>query len=84
MHRELALASLFSLTALGAQDPIGLSGLPELARQRSVRQRPKQIEALKPFIVDLELDPRFNWRVIASTVDKVVALGDGIVPVLLE
>jgi tetratricopeptide (TPR) repeat protein len=67
-----------------AQDIRGLTQLAELARERASRQRPRQEAALEPFWVELALDHGLNARVIDSTARKVAALGDGIVPILLE
>jgi len=76
------LASLMAATAVTAQ--VSLKDLPELARQRAERLRPRQIAALEPFWADFALDYRHNASVIDDSVEKAAQLGDSVVPLLLE
>lgn len=76
------LASLLAQTALTAQ--ISLKDIPELARQRAERLRPRQIAALEPFWADFALDYRNNQTVLDDSIEKASKLGDSVVPLLLE
>lgn len=76
------VVSLMAATAVTAQ--VSLKDLPELARQRAERLRPRQIAALEPFWADFALDYRNNASVIDDSVDKAAKLGDSVVPLLLE
>ncbi len=68
---------------LGAQDPdLKLTELPALARARAQRQRPQLEQALAPFLDLLSLDP--DEEDLEDAIAKVVALGDNMVPLLLE
>jgi hypothetical protein len=63
---------------------VGLGDLPALARARSDRLRPAQEEKMRPFWPDLALDYRGSAQFLDQQIAKVVALGDGVVPLLLE
>lgn len=76
------LAGTVLASALTAQ--VSLKELPELARQRAERLRPRQIAALQPFWADFALDYRNNQSVIEDSINKVTELGDSVVPLLLE
>jgi tetratricopeptide (TPR) repeat protein len=74
-----------TLTLLGttlAQMP--LAEVAKLARARAERSLPGQQKALQPFWADLALEYRINQQVLDQRIDEVVALGDGVVPLLLE
>lgn len=76
------LASLLAVTAVTAQ--VSLKDIPELARQRAERLRPRQIAALEPFWADLALDYLDNQSVLDDSIKKASQLGDSVVPLLLE
>jgi len=78
----LLLAILIPLAGLTAQ--VRLQELPELARLRAERLRPKQIAALEPFWADLQLEYRGNQKFLDERIEKVAELGDSVVPLLLE
>ncbi|MEM7198704.1 MAG: hypothetical protein AAF628_00445 [Planctomycetota bacterium] len=81
-------AVLVGLTATGAmaQEPTSLSELAAIAKQRFEEERPRQLEALRGFLADLELsyDTRQNRDYLDKRFEAAAALGDGIVPLLLE
>ncbi len=69
--------------ALSAQ--VSLHDLPALARSRAERLRPAQEQALEPFWADLALDYyRDNAQFLDGRIAQVAALGDSVVPLLLE
>ncbi|HEB52547.1 MAG TPA: hypothetical protein ENI87_04745 [bacterium] len=68
--------------AVGAQ--VSLRDLPEIARQRAERLRPRQIAALEPYWQDLVLDYRENQQYLDGKLAEIAALGDSVVPLLLE
>jgi HEAT repeat protein len=76
------LASLLAVTAVTAQ--VSLKDIPELARQRAERSRPRQIAALEPFWADFALDYLDNQSVLDDSIKKASQLGDSVVPLLLE
>jgi tetratricopeptide (TPR) repeat protein len=81
-----SLALLLASTTLA---PVALAQMPlaevaKVARARAERARPAQEEALKPFWGDLVLDPRENARHLEARITQVAALGDAVVPLLLE
>ena len=80
----LILATSLLAAGLCAQAGIPLRDLPALAKVRAERQRPAQMAALEPFLTDLKTDYRRNSEVLDKTIDKVVALGDAVFPVLVE
>lgn len=80
--RVLVLLSLLFATALPAQ--VALRDLPELAKLRAERQRPRQEAALQPYWRDLSMDYRDNVQFVEQTIAKVTDLGDSVVPLLLE
>lgn len=82
MRPTLLLAVLIPLAGLAAQVP--LADLPELARRRAERLRPKQIAALEPFWADLALEYRSNQQFLDERIAKVAELGDSVVPMLIE
>jgi tetratricopeptide (TPR) repeat protein len=67
---------------LAAQLP--LADLPRVARERAERTRPGQLKALEPYLPDLALDYRMNEQFLEKRIAEVSALGDGLVPLLLE
>jgi tetratricopeptide (TPR) repeat protein len=77
-----ALAVLGLLSAGQAQ--VALSELPALARARAERQRPAQIKALEPFLKNLSLEYKMNQEIVDQAISGAAALGDAIVPLLLE
>jgi len=84
---RLAGCSLLAATVWAAAAPaqgVSLEDLPDLARARSERQRPAQEAALEPFWADLRLDYGANRKYLDEQLPKVVALGDSVVPLLLE
>ncbi len=75
----LAAASPVALVA-----QVALADLPRLARERADRSRPQQVEALQPFLADLGLDYRENQQFLDKRIAEAAAIGDGLVPLLLE
>lgn len=71
-----------SPVALPAQ--VTLADVPRLARERADRSRPAQVQALAPFLADLALDYRENQLFLESRIADAAAIGDGLVPLLLE
>lgn len=63
---------------------VALGDLPKLARERAERARPAQEKALEPFWADLSLDYRNNQPFLDQRIAQVAALGDSVVPMLLE
>lgn len=61
-----------------------LAELAKLARARAERSRPAQQKALEPFWADLSLDYRVNQQHLDTKIGEVAALGDSVVPLLLE
>lgn len=81
--RSLSSLSPLLLVAL-LHSQVALADLPGLARSRAERLRPAQEQALQPFWVDLALDYRENRQFLDGKISAVAALGDGVVPLLLE
>lgn len=77
----VCLAAAIAATAT-AQVP--LAALPQLARDRADRSRPAQVAALSPFLADLALDYRENQQFLDGRIAEAAAIGDGLVPLLLE
>lgn len=77
----LALASAPLATA-SAQ--VSLRELPDVARARAERLRPKQIAALEPFWADLALTYEGNEEFLDRRIREAADLGDSVVPLLLE
>ncbi|MBL8724170.1 MAG: hypothetical protein JNK49_08990 [Planctomycetes bacterium] len=73
---------LLLATALPAQ--VALAELAGLARARAERARPAQEKALEPYWNDLRLDYRQSERYLDGQFPKIAALGDSVVPLLLE
>lgn len=87
--RRWAAAALAAglLAAPGAGQPgARLSDIPALARARNERLRPKVEGALKPYLGDLAMDYGIasNKAYLDRRLQEIAALGDGIVPLLLE
>ncbi|MDP6929529.1 MAG: hypothetical protein QF412_07500, partial [Planctomycetota bacterium] len=61
-----------------------LKQLAALARERAKRQRPIQLEKLQPYLRDLRLNYEDNKEFLNSRMDQIVALGDSLLPVLLD
>lgn len=61
-----------------------LAELAKLARARAERSRPAQQKALEPFWADLSLDYKVNQQHLDTKIGEVAALGDSVVPLLLE
>ncbi|MDO8349067.1 MAG: HEAT repeat domain-containing protein, partial [Planctomycetota bacterium] len=81
MHLRHLLPWLVT-TLLPAQ--VALADLPQLARSRAERARPGQEKALQPFWVDLALDYHENQQFLDPRIAQAAALGDSVVPLLLE
>jgi hypothetical protein len=80
-HR-LVFCLAWAALPLAAQVP--LADLPRLARERAERSRPLQEQALAPFLADLALDYRENQQFLDQRISEAAAIGDGLVPLLLE
>src|SRR5690606_21987024 len=79
------LAAVLALAAAtAAQQRVTLAELPAIARARAERQRPQQLERLAPFLPDLQTEYGRNAAALDVTIDKVRALGDAVVPILVE
>jgi hypothetical protein len=61
-----------------------LAEVAKVARQRAERMRPAQQKALEPYWPDLMLDYRLSSAVLDKRIEEVAALGDSVVPLLLE
>ncbi len=81
----LLVAGLLLATP-AAQAGARLSDLPALARARNERLRPKMVAALAPYMNDLAMDYGVpsNRVYLDRCVEEVAALGDSLVPLLLE
>ncbi len=82
MRSTLLLAAVLAVSATAQE--IRLGDVPALAAARAERQRPAQLAALEPFLHDLKLDHDRSKQVVDDAIDKVMKLGDGIIPLLLE
>ncbi len=76
------LVSVFGVTAALAQVP--LAEVAPLARARAERSRPAQQKKLEPYWSDLSLNYRINSQHLDTKIPEVAALGDSVVPLLLE
>jgi hypothetical protein len=77
------------LLLLAALSPQALAQVPlaevaKIARARAEHTRPAQQKALEPYWADLQLDYRINDKVLDAKIAEVAALGDAVVPLLLE
>jgi tetratricopeptide (TPR) repeat protein len=82
----LRLLPILLASALGLACPaqVPLAEVAKLARERAERSRPAQQAALEPFWADLQLDYRINQQHLDQKIAEVAALGDSVVPLLLE
>ncbi|MGC6488071.1 MAG: hypothetical protein ACON4Z_10525, partial [Planctomycetota bacterium] len=79
------LALGLCLTSLGsATAQVSLRELPNVARARAERLRPKQVAALEPFWADLALTYDGNEEFLDRRIREAADLGDSVVPLLLE
>lgn len=83
MRLRSLLATLI-LAAAAAPGQVALADLPALARARAERQRAAQEAVLQPFWNDLSLDHRINPEFVEGRIAAVAALGDSVVPILLD
>lgn len=72
------------MLAISLPAQVSLRDLPAVARARAEHQRPQQEAALKPFWQDLTMEWRENSQYLAPRIAEVAALGDSVVPLLLE
>lgn len=72
------------LVAFPVSAQVPLAGIAQLARDRAERGRPRQVKALEPFLADLALSYRENQDFLDRRIKEVAALGDSLVPLLLE
>ena len=79
----LVMALALTSTCLCAQG-VTLDQLIELAKQRAATQRPLLEAKLAPYRETLQTPYKDNWVVIEEKAVKIIALGDSIVPMLLE
>jgi len=63
---------------------VSLKDLPEIARARAERIRPKQVAALEPFWPDLSLAYEGNEEFLDRRIREAADLGDSVIPLLLE
>src|SRR5262245_23327201 len=73
-----------SLLAAALPAQVGIKDLPGIARGRAERLRPLQERALQQFWQDLAMDYRDNREYLDQRIREVAALGDVVVPLLLE
>jgi len=79
------LATVLTLIPFAdATAQVSLRDLPEVARARAERLRPKQVAALEPFWADLSLEYRNNQTFLDRRIGDAANLGDSVVPLLLE
>jgi len=76
------LAPFLATALLPAQ--VTLAGIAKVARERAERSRPAQTKALEPFLADLSLSYRENQEFLDRRIAEVAAIGDALVPLLLE
>ena len=88
---QLALVAFVGLVGLvaftspvSAQAGVSLRDVPALAKGRTERQRPALEKKLAPYWRDLVRDPAEDRKIVDEKIAEVVALGDSIVPLLLE
>lgn len=84
--RRCATVLFASIAPLVAQAGARLAELPTLARARNERLRPKVEALLAPFLDALRMDygTAANKVYLDKRIDEIAALGDSIVPALLE
>lgn len=81
----ILLATSLALTTLSsAYAQISVRDLPEIARARAERLRPKQLAALEPFWADLSLQYEGNQEFLDRRISDAAQLGDSVVPMLIE
>ena len=79
------LATVLTLLPIASTTAqVSLRDLPEMARARAERLRPKQVAALEPFWADLSLDYANNQEFLDRRIADAAHLGDSVVPLLLE
>lgn len=76
------LTTLLLAATAAAQVP--LADVAKVARERAERSRPAQLKALEPYWPDLALNYDDNRRVLDPRIAEIAALGDSVVPLLLE
>lgn len=80
---RLAWIVMFAACELAlAQMP--LAEVARIARLRAERSRPAQQKALEPYWQDLTMDYRINQQHLDKRIEEVAALGDSVVPLLVE
>lgn len=86
MIARLPLLRLLATPLLAgfAAAQLPLADVAKLARQRAERSRPAQQAALEPFWADLKYDYDKNRAFLDPRIKEVAALGDSVVPLLLE
>lgn len=82
--RLLPLVLLAASFAAATPGQMTLAAVAKLARDRAERGRPQQVKALEPFLADLSLNYRDNHEFLDRRIGEVAALGDALVPLLLE
>jgi len=84
--RPLVFTVLLGVLAASAvaQPGARLSDIPALARARNERQRPRIEAALAPYAADLVMDYATNKAYLDTRIEQIAALGDSLVPLLLE
>ena len=82
--RSLAHALPLLLLVPHALAQVSLADVAKIARARAERSRPAQQKALEPYWSDLQLPYRVNQQHLDPRISEVAALGDSVVPLLLE
>ncbi|MBL9076070.1 MAG: hypothetical protein JNL08_01120 [Planctomycetes bacterium] len=85
MRAPLPFAVCLTLAiAPSATAQVGLGDLARVCRERAERSRPRQVAALEPFLADLALGYQENQLFLDGKIAEAAAIGDGLVPLLLE
>ncbi|MHC5064204.1 MAG: HEAT repeat domain-containing protein [Planctomycetota bacterium] len=81
----LLLAPALLCASLGAQG-ISLAEVPELSRKLLAAQKERMLANLEPYMEDLHLDGGSveNYRYLDEKFDEIVAMGESVIPILLE
>ena len=81
--RHLRLLLPLLVASAGAAQ-VSLAEVAKLARDRAERSRPAQTKALEPYWADLALGYDDNRQLLTTRIAEIAALGDSVVPMLLE
>lgn len=82
--RALCWSLAVACTGAALPSQIPLAEVAKIARARAERSRPAQQKALEPYWADLALPYQVNRDILEKRIGEVAALGDSVVPLLLE